>query len=200
MSLKRKSIDLPVQVHPVPPVPSDYGTEGSPSPVVGFQYYIYPSTYAGNPLDEDGFPIYFTREKDCSLTVQMDHTLGHNSTSGTAQPGTTAFTICPTFPAGNSYTQPFSASNSKSASHSGALTPSQYDRSYFINPSLLPSTPTADTTRAGSEVANFNTTITHTESHPTGCTSWPSCQSLTSTALPSSRTRLHHRTQERYHE
>jgi len=34
MSTKRKSIGLPAQVRPVPPVPNDYGTGGSPSPVV----------------------------------------------------------------------------------------------------------------------------------------------------------------------
>jgi hypothetical protein len=200
MSLKRKSTDLPVQVHPVPPVPSDYGTEGSPSPVVGFQYRIYPSDYTGDPLDENGVPIYFARAEHCSLTVKIDLLFSYNSTAETAPPNITECTNRPTFLEGISHTLSFSASRLQEASHSSASALSHHDRTLFLHPSLLPDIPTVDTISSASEEPNYQTTITHTESHPTGCTSWPSCQSLTSTALPSPRTRLHHRTQERYHE
>lgn len=200
MSLKRKSTDLPVQVHPVPPVPSDYGTEGSPSPVVGFQYHIYPSDYTGDPLDENGVPIYFARAEHCSLTVQMDLSFRYNSTSETAPPNSIECTNRPTFLLRKSHTQSFSASRLQEASHSSASALSHHDRTLFLHPSLLPDMPILDTVNSASEELNFQTTITHTESHPTGCTSWPSCQPLTGTTLQSSRTRLHHRTQERYHE
>ena len=47
MSTKRKSIGLPAQVRPVPPVPNDYGIGGSPSPVV---------TPQKNPINEIVIP------------------------------------------------------------------------------------------------------------------------------------------------
>ena len=168
MSSKRKSIGLPAQVRPVPPVPHDYGIGGSPSPVVGSPQSTNqretnkissdPNYDHCLPLSECQQPLVLTTYpgKQYSIPEESDPSpylsLPVSLTEGSSL---------------QSFTSACTSAYSADCNFLSVELPKDCPFPNHIPPSLQ-GNPRVFVFKDGDD-SSFFPTITHFESHPTGC-------------------------------
>jgi hypothetical protein len=166
MSSKRKSIGLPAQVRPVPPVPNDYGIGGSPSPVVAPPKC--PNQLDSNINGSDRNFIQLLPVRRCPQPLVSTTYLGKQASIPQepelyARPPISLAEGCPF----QSYT---AACTSLYSAGYNSLSEDLPEDCPFPNniPLSLHKDPTVPVFKVGDN-SSFFPTITHSESHPTGC-------------------------------
>ena len=179
MSTKRKSIGLPAQVRPVPPVPNDYGTGGSPSPVV-----TPPKKTNQRDTNTNGSDPYYIQSLPASRCPQplASTTYLGNQVSIPRDPHPAAYLNLPVSLLDDhplhSFTTAFTSTYSADDNSLSVELPSDCPFPNHVPPPLE-GNPTVSCSGRGNE-SFFLTTTTHSESHPTGCLTgsddhpWPS--------------------------
>jgi len=177
MSTKRKSIGLPAQVRPVPPVPNDYGTGGSPSPVVTPPKKTNQrdsNTIGSNPNYIQSLPV-----SRCPQPLASTTYLGNQVS---IPPKPELFLRPPiSLAEGHPFQSHTAACTSLYSADYNSLSEELPEDCPFPNhvPPPLEGNPTVSCSGRGNE-SFFLTTTTHSESHPTGCLTgsddhpWPS--------------------------
>jgi hypothetical protein len=179
MSSKRKSIGLPAQARPVPPVPNDYGIGGSPSPVVTHPKKT--NQRDTNTIGSDPNCIQFLPISRCPQLLVSTAYPG-KPVSIPREPDPAAYlnlsvSLLDDHPL-HSFTTAFTSTYSADENSLSVKLPSDCPFPNHVPPPLERN-PAVSCSGGGNE-SFFLTTITHSESHPTGCLNgsgdhpWPS--------------------------